>query len=109
MIVKLYCPHGFAYAGYQRIIVTSCDRDDGNDFVLNAGLAKQIAEELVDSNNDPDLEFVIQVDHNLFVLSGESFSLADFAEVVNMALRRFSQVTICTVMFKDEDGGWITC
>ncbi len=97
MKLRLTCHEGFAFAGYQRIEVNLI----GASAAAKKDIPSAIAE-IMKRDEGPDAPTVYTVGNNLFVLSGESFTLADFAEAVQSGLNGLK------VEYRDGDEGIYT-
>lgn len=100
--LTLTCPEGFSYHSFQRVV---CTDEAGNNvsrlvYELLAGEFGQ-ADPVTEPDGRIDLAYC-QTPPCLFVLSGESYTVADFADAAD---------TVCGVPVRFdplEDGTWHT-
>lgn len=81
MKFTLKCPEGWTYISWQRVSLTH----DGHQR-YNTG-AVEALENLFDGSDDESDKIYLSCEHDwFFVLSGESFTMQDFAESLQEAL-----------------------
>lgn len=108
MKLRLSCPEGFGYAGYQKVIVSNVGPIPGTFPMhptesLASWLKRTWNGMLIETQPDVDEGFMYCDGDHIFVESGESFTLADFAEGVHGALE-------IAIEFKDgDDKEWSQC
>ena len=99
MKIQLVCPHGFSYVSYQRVEVLVDDIPSPSTAAEIVRLANTVQD---------DIEGAVYRDgNNLFVISGESFSLCDFAEAVKSMLS--DHFSFVEVSYQDGDEEMMEC